>query len=317
MALSYNITSTLNITNADANINALSAETVSSDAYEMAFVGVANFLSGNYIQNSADVNDVKSNIAVSAAALNNAHFFYVSNVDTDNSQSYPGGGESAYGAAITQTGTIFGSAAVTNVADASNSAVTVSSMAAFGNEYIAMTNIRAGSGETVVNSTNEKLLAGQSSAGDALFQAVSAALFKKLGKNAALLNDTDMVADLNTKFRTALSGAMAESTKVYADSKFFKRYLESGRYQADSADLDLGADVAYDLNNTLVNMVINISGHVRDIDNGPNLSTNTDAINQIFGTSGTDHLINVGDSSGTVGQYSINVFVSLRHDGRF
>ena len=313
MALSYNITSTLSISNANANINALPAQTVSADAYEMAFVGVANFLSGNYIQNSANVNDIKSNIAVSADALNNAHFFYVSNVDTDNSETYPGGGESTYGNNITQTGTIFGSAAVTHVASSGNAAVALSDMAAFGNEYIAMTSIGAGGGETVVDSTDKKLLAGQSSAGDALFQAVSAALFKKLGKNAALLNDTDMVTDLNTKFHAALNTEMVESGVTYASSKFFKRYLESGRYQNDSADLN--SDVAYNLNNTLVNMVINISGHVNDADGGPDLNSNTDAINQIFGTVGTDHKISV--TSGTVGVYDIKVFVSLRHDGRF
>ena len=313
MALNYNITDVLEITNANANMNALAPQSVAADAYEMAFVGVANFLSGNYIQNSADVNDVKSNIAVSAAALNNAHFFYVSNVDTDNSEAYPGGGESTYGAAITQTGTIFGSAAVNSVAMSNNDAVTLSDMASFGNEFIAMTSIGAGSGDTVVDSTDKKLLAGKSSAGDALLQAVSAALFKKLGKNAALLNDTDLVTDLNTKFHSKLNTEMAEVNKVYSDSKYFKRYLESGRYQNDSADL--GGDVAYNLNNTLVNMVINISGHVNDADGGPDLSSNTDAINQIFGTSGTDHKISV--SSGSEGQYDIKVFVSLRHDERF
>ena len=316
MALNYNITSVLSISNANANINALPLEPVSASEYEIAFGGVANFLSGNYIQNSDDVNDVdniKSNIEVSSAALNNAHFFYVANVDTENSKSYPGGGESAYGHNITQTGTIFGSAAVNSVAMSNNAAVTVSDMAAFGNEFIAMTSIGLGSGDTVVDSTDKKLLAGKSSAGDALFQAVSAALFKKLGKNAALLNDTDMVADLNTKFHAALNTEMGESAKHYGDSKFFKRYLESGRYQNDTADLN--ADVSYNLNNTLVNMVINISGHVRDIDNGPDLATNTDAINQIFGTITEDHKISVTD--GSVGVYDIKVFVSLRHDERF
>ena len=111
MSLEYNITTVLDIENANVNVNALVAETTASDAYEMAFVGIANFLNGNYIQNSDDVNDIKSNVTVNEEALNNAHFFYVS-----DATSYPGGGESVYGAAITQTGTIFGSAAVDSVA---------------------------------------------------------------------------------------------------------------------------------------------------------------------------------------------------------
>lgn len=308
MSLSYNITDLLSIADANASVNALVPETTNNDAYEMAFVGVANFLSGNYIQHSTDVNDIKSNITVSAAALNNAHFFYVSNVDSDNSASYPGGGESNYGANITQTGTIFGSAAVNSVADINNAAVEISNFATFGNEYIAMSSIGAGSGENVVDSTNKKMLAGQSSVGDGLLQAVSAALFKKLGKNAALLNDTDLVTSLNTKFHTALSTEMDESNTDKANSKMFKRYLETGRYQNDSGDLS--ADVSYNLNDTVVNMVINISGTVVDSD-GPNLSSNTDALNQIFGTSGTDHKI--ADN----GVYDIKVFVQLKHDERF
>jgi hypothetical protein len=309
MSLSYNITDLLTISDANANINALPAETVNADAYDMAFFGVANFLSGNYIQNSSAVNDIKSNISVSADALNNAHFFYVSNVDTDNSESYPGGGESAYGVNIAQTGTIFGSAAVENVADSNNAAVTVASVKTFGNEFIAMSSIAAGGGETVVNSTDKKMLAGQSSVGDGLFQSVSAALFKKLGKNAALLNDSYLETDLNTKLHTALNNNISESSKDYANSKYFKRYLESGRYQNDSGDLS--SDVSYNLNDTIVNMVVSISGHVNDADGGPDLSSNTDAINQIFGTSGTDHLI--ADN----GVYTIKAFISLRHDERF
>jgi len=309
MSLSYNITSVLNINDANASVNALPAETVANDTYEMAFFGVANFLSGNYKQDSAAVDDIKSNIAVSSTALNNAHFFYVANVDSDNSESYPGGGESAYGANITQTGTIFGSAAVTDVASSANAAIALSDIKTFGNEFIAMSNIAAGSGETVVNSTNKLLLAAQSSVGDGLLQAVSAALFKKLGKNAALLNDSSLVTDLNTKFHTALQTEMAESNSDYASSKYIKRYVESGRYQNDAGDLN--ADVTYNMNNTVVNMVVSISGSVVDSDGSPDLTSNTDALNQIFGTSGTDHLIN------DTGVYTIKAFISLKHDERF
>jgi len=312
MALEYNITTLLQINDVNANINALTPESVNAEAYEMAFFGVANFLSGDYIQNSGAVNDIKSNILVNADALNNAHFFYVSNVDTAVAD-YPGTGLSNYGNGIRQTGTIFGSGAVKNVASSSNGTVLLSSLPTFGDEFIAMTNISAGGGETVVDSANEKLLAGQSSAGDALFQAVSAALFKKLGKNAALLNDTDLVTDLNTKFHTALNGSMGESNANYNDSKYFKRYLASGRYQPENDDIN--AVVAYNVNNTLINMVINISGHVNDNDGGPDLSSNGTAITQIFGTSGSDHKISV--TAPSIGEYNIKVFVQLRHDERF
>ena len=317
--LSYNITSVLEITDADASVNALPAETMAAGAYDMAFVGFANFLSGNYIQNSASVDDIKSNIAVSAAALSNAHLFYVADVSGVGTDIYPGGQESTYGAAITQTGTLFGSSAVTNVQLADDSIVTLASVAPFGNEFIAMTDISAGTGASVVIAATKTLAKGASSVGDGLLQAVNAALFKKLGKSAALLNDSTLVTNLNTKLHTALSGNMDESSKPYGNSKFIKRYVESGRYQDD--DADLSADVAYNLNNVLVNMIVTIKGSVVDTDagiGGPDLSANSDAINQIFGTVDTDHLIDTaGVGTNTVGDYTITVMLSLRNDSRF
>lgn len=313
MALEYNIVDVIDITDANADVNAIIND-VNNDAYEMGFVGVANFLSGNYAQPTSDINDITSNLTVSQSALNNAHFFYVSNVDTANSKTYPGGGESAYGANITQTGTLFGTAAVTKVAMANNDPVEITNFATFGNEFIAMTNITNGTAETVVNSTDTKLLKDQSSVGDGLLQAVSAALFKKLGKNAALLNDTDLVSSLNTKFYNALNGIMGEANTDYANSGIFQRYLGQGKYESEAADAD-GNDIDYQLNGTLVNMVINLSGQVVDTDNGPNLASNTAAINSIFGVSGTDHKVSV--TTGSIGQYSIKLYVSLKHDDRF
>ena len=126
MALSYDINTVLNIDSQGVTINALGAEVgVAGDAYEMAFFGVANFLNGNYTQDSADVNDINSTVTVNEAALNNAHFFYVADVSGSGTDVYPGGGESDYGANITQTGTIFGSGAVTHAADGSNTAVAI------------------------------------------------------------------------------------------------------------------------------------------------------------------------------------------------
>lgn len=305
MSLSYNITDVLSITDVQANINALPVETVNADAYELAFFGVANFLSGNYIQNSTNVNDIKSNLTVDESALNKAHFFYVS-----EATSYPGGGRSAYGNDISTSGVIFGGSAVENVQINNGSEVTLDSVKTFGTEFLAMSSISAGSGETVVNSQKKKLLEHQSSVGDGLLQAVSAALFKKLGKNAALINDTDLVADLNDKFHTALSNNMSESNKPYGTSKYFKRYLESGRYESDGADVNTIID--YNMNDTIVNMVVSISGAVNDADGGPDLQSDSAAITQIFGNgANSEHLI--ADN----GVYTIKAFISLRHDERF
>jgi len=327
MALSYDINTVLNIDSQGVTINALGAEVgVAGDAYEMAFFGVANFLNGNYTQDSADVNDINSTVTVNEAALNNAHFFYVADVSGSGTDVYPGGGESDYGANITQTGTIYGSGAVTSVLDASTptpATRALSDLALFGNDFIAMTNIRNGSGDSVVDSG--VLQPGQSSVGDGLLQAISAALFRKLGKNAALLNDVSLVSSLNSQFHTVLNAEMGEapgSTGTYENSEMFQRYLESGRYRADTeAGADINAVIDYNLNNTVVNMVVKITGAVSDSDaaaGGINFASNTDAINNVFGTSGTNHLVAVDTSGGgTVGTYSIKVFVQLLHDERF
>ena len=41
-------------------------------------------------------------------------------------------------------------------------------------------------------------------------------------------------------------------------------------------------DIDYNLNNVLVNMIVTIKGSVVDTDAGPDLSSNSDAINQIL-----------------------------------
>ena len=68
MSLSYNITDLLTITNANANVNALGPQTVNAETYEMAFFGVANFLSGNYIQAGSTVNDIRSMLSLIASS---------------------------------------------------------------------------------------------------------------------------------------------------------------------------------------------------------------------------------------------------------
>ena len=309
MSLQYNISDLLSISGQNASINAQLPETINGDEYDMAFVGIANFLNGNYVQQTPDVNDITSILTVNEGALNNAHFFYVADVNAA-SADYPRGGESTYGADITQTGTIFGSAAVNSVRMASGEGLEITSFATFGNEFIAMTNIAAGSSDSVVNASNKRLETGQSSVGDGLLQAISAALFKKLGKNAALLNDTDLVTSLNSEFYTQLNTEMEEDSEDYAASKLFKRYVASGRYEQDAGDV--GSTVDYNLNDTVVSMVLEITGSVVDGDDEPNLQSNADAITAIFGNGDlAEH--KVADD----GTYSIKVFIELHHDERF
>ena len=124
-----------------------------------------------------------------------------------------------------------------------------------------------------------------SSPGDALLQAVTAAIFKKVGQNAAMKNDVSLVADINDKLHTQLESEVAESNASYSDSTYFKKYLGVGRYDDEAADIN--ATIDYNVNDTVINFVVQIKGHVLDESDSPNFADG-DTLNTIFGT---DNLI--------------------------
>ena len=292
--LHYTIDSEIALTE-DPKINALVQDNLpGSGAYDIAFTGVANFLSGDYKQNSSDINDIVSNVAIDTNALNNAHFFLVT------------GGHDTRGATYANsinTGAYFYGASAANKVQLSNGgSVDIDGLLPYGSAWIPMTDVATGVQSSKVNDDGV-LLNDQSSVADGLLQAVTAALFTKIGKNAAILNDAPMHGTLQTNFNSGLGTVMNEDSKDYANSKFFKRYLESGRYASENHDTNIKD---YNMDNTLVNMIVNISGTVSDTDNIPVF--NQSVIQQIFGS---DTKIQ------NDGSYHIKVFVSLLNDVRF
>jgi len=261
--------------------------------YDIAFTGVASFLSGNYKQDSSDINDIVSTVTVDTDALNAAHFFLVTDGHDSRHTGY----------SVNSSAYFYGSSSATKVqmGDDSNADMTTD-LLPYGNSWIAMTDVATGTQSTKI-ADNGALLKAQSSVADGLLQAVTAALFKKIGKNAAILNDAPMKSNLQTNFNNGLGSVMNEDGKDYNSSKFFKRYLESGRYASDDHDTDLKS---YVMDNTVVNMIVNISGTVSDSDTNPVF--NASVIEQIFGSE---------TKIASNGFYSIRAFVSLLHDERF
>ena len=312
MSISLNLANALVVDNANATMDAELSATVNEAPYELAFFGVGNFLSGNYRQLSTDIDDITSNIVVSEAGLNKALFFLAATNDVAN--GHTAGGVSAYGNGVTKTGTFFAAGALTGVTDEGDNTVAINDITTFGTSatLIAMSNTNQGAGAATGVALN-KPSTSSSSPGDALLQAVTAAIFKKVGKNAAMKNDIALVEDINDKLHTQLNSEVAESEASYADSKYFKKYLGVGRYD-DEGEADIATTIDYNVNDTVINFVVQVKGHVLDESNSPNFADGA-TLNTIFGT---DNLITREEAEGaTVGEYSINAFVSLRHDDRF
>lgn len=215
----------------------------------MVFFGVGNFLSGNYRQ-AGDVNEITSNLSVSEASLNKAAFFHI----TSDTSSFLGGSLSSYGAGITNAGTIFAPGAVANLTTSDDSVVSLSSVTTLGaRTHTVMSNISQTT-DAVSGDSLKKLSVSVSSPGDALLQAATAAIFKKTGKNAAISNDVALVAKINKNLNIVFSNSVEENDSKYSDSKYFQKYLGAGRYESNGADINDA--LAYDVNQTIFNMVV-------------------------------------------------------------
>jgi hypothetical protein len=370
--LTYNITNLLAIANADASIDAAIEDDVNQTPYEMAFVGFADFLSGSYIQDTTDVDDLKSTVTVAATnQFANAHFFYIAACDGGNTTgtpveiaaadeaAYPGGGRSTYGKNIAGN-LLFGADSALRIQGdevavaASVTNPLLSTVAPFGSSFIPTTKMDLSTTGIITgpNDINDQTLNRyKTSVGDGLLQAINAALFKKIGPATAINNELDipevpavlaadgvtvitaavplvpgLVTNLNDKFRNALNGAMAESDVNYATSKFIKRYIDNGRYASDS-EAAIGVANPYDMDNVVVNMAVTISGSVSDtVTGGDTLSlTDPDIAIRIFGNdkkvtvveSRTAAEVLANSPATSVGNYSINVFVSLRNHSQW
>jgi hypothetical protein len=265
----------------------------------LLFYFSGNFLSGDFIQDTADITSLRSNLALNQTAFNASHAFLL-----DSAAITGSGNRTAYGNAAAAQKALRVTATTYNDMTVGTTQNIDTYVHINGADAIPMIS------QDGARPEGDELSASDTSVGDALLNAVSQALFKKMGKNAALNNDTDIKTDLQNKLYQAINSAVREENVSYSSSKYFKRYLDSGRYLSDS-DANVDELKPYTVNDTVIHALVNISGSVTDSDSGPDLSVTANS-ERIFGNPSADP----AETQVTDGSYTTHILVALRQDDR-
>lgn len=267
-------------------------------AVDIAVEGFANWISGDYVQNTGNINDIKSNLTVDKSTLKTAAYSLLTSLPSDSGATF-----SSYGDIIKTKGSglvIDSSKGVTSMLknDGITSVTLTSGAAAW------FVNLRAWAGVDSNVYAGTALKHDKSTLGSVLVQTAGAALFQKLGRNAALKNDTDIHAKEN-KLANDISAALTESSANYSVTKFFKRYLDSGRYDDDSSRDTGNGPITYALDNANFDFMIQVGGTVSD--SSADSLTAAGVLTRILGDRSTgEHMVN-SDAS-----YTMNLFLRMR-----
>jgi hypothetical protein len=284
----------IDITGGDVSfdVNAVSGLPTEKDSIELAVIGFANFMSGTYQQSTSNVQDITSTVTINSSKVQHATFALLTSIPSDVGANF-----SSYGNVVSGTGdklVIQDKSAILNKVNGTAVTVLNASHDFFGN-----LRVWDGTIGNVVSGTNVKPNQGL---GSVLVQAAGAALFKSLGKNAAIDND-ETVEGKQSNLATAIDSAITETAANYATSTMFKRYLDSGRYYDDNAGVN--ASQAYNFKNAYVDFVVQLSGTLSDSTvNGPAIASAD--VNRILGTSGTDHKVAANQN------YKMNILIRLQ-----
>jgi hypothetical protein len=285
------------------DINAEVNAVIDSSDYDMAFYFVGDWLSGDYIQTNADVDSVSSNLVLSQNGINTSYAFMLdaASVDSGLSNRSGYGNEASGNKALRVTSTSYSTM---------NDTEDISSFVSFNStDAIPMIN------QSSDLPSGSNLASGNTSIGDALLNAVSQALFKRAGRNSAINNDSTLKTELQASFFTALDGQLAEASDSYEASRYFKRYIESGRYSDDTGVSETNAvnDIQnYNVNDTIVKMIVRLTGNVTDTGASAITLTDTATSVRIFG----DDTASPPETQVNAGAYSTDLFVAFRHDER-
>lgn len=257
---------------------------------ELAVIGFSNFISGTYIQDSSDVTNVKSTLTINSGQVLRTSFALLNSLPSDSGASFVD-----YGTTVTGTGgelVITGKSALNK--DDDTGAVTVTNGAS---RWFANLRVWQGDDTNVLDGTNVKKSQGM---GAVLVQAAGAALFKSLGKTAAINNDNN-VEGRGRILANKITNELQETDASYTDSTFFKRYLDSGRYAEDNGDTD--GTVTYNLKNANFDFMVKLTGTVSD----PEDTVNSTLLQRVLGVSGTDHKVAEANAL-----YTMNIFMRLQ-----
>jgi hypothetical protein len=269
-----------------------------SAAVDIAVEGFANWITGDYVQDTTDINDIKSNLVVNTSRLKTAGYSLLTALPGDSGAAF-----SSYGDVIKTKGSglvIDSSKNVTSMLK--NDGVTSVALTSAAASWFVNLRAWAGTDSNVYSGTAIKH--DKSTLGSVLVQTAGAALFQKLGRNAALKNDID-IHDRENKLANDISNALTEVAINYTDSKFFKRYLDSGRYDDDSSRDTGNGPVTYALDNANFDFMVQVGGTVSDSDADD--LTALGVLTRILGDrSAGEHMVN---SDAT---YTMNLFLRMR-----
>lgn len=293
--------SLLYVNNANVSFDALVASGLPENEREeidLAVHGFADFVSGTYQQKTTDTDDIASTVTVDKANLLAASFKLLTDAPTGATWNF-----STVGDDIKDTGSglVITSASALKPRNDANAANGGAAVSVGSGDWFANLQVWAGSNANVVDGGNVKHGQG---IGAVLVQAAGAALFKRLGKNAAISNDKSIEAKQDG-LATLIKGVIDEDAEDYSTSKMFKRYLDSARYEAD-ASADVGSTVAYNLDQANFDFIVQVQGTVSD-GNGPALDKGT--VNRVLGTIGNDNHKVTTDLT-----YKMNVFMRITQD---
>ncbi len=261
------------------------------DSIDLAVIGFANFMSGNYQQLTSNVQDITSTVNINAEQVKKASFALLTTLPSDSAATF-----SPYGNSVKLTGNklvIQDKSAL--IKDDNSGAVSVVTET---HDWFANLSVWAGDNDNVID-INGNVRNGQG-IGAVLVQAAGAALFKSLGKNAAI-NNENSIETKQGKLANDLGNAIRESSNNYTQSTMFKRYLDSGRYYHDNADV--GSSQAYNFHNANIDFVVQLQGTLSDRDD----TLNNVILSRALGTSLSDHKV-----ATTTFNYKLNIFVRLQ-----
>ena len=298
MTLRYRLADIISIDNVNGSVSIDAVGSLPSEVnkIDIAVEGFANFISGNYIQDSTNVDNYLSNVSIDQNAVQKAAYRLVeSNSDTRLPNS-GGMAFTTYGSTIVSQGSRLVANGISGLHG--NGATGL----AEGGNYFANLEGYDGTLASVVSS--DQLNFQQGGLGPVLVQTVSAALFKSLGRNAAIVNDKS-INDKEEELSNSIQGAWNETNASLTDTLYLPRYIDSGRFY-DDAGVNSGTTINYNFNNATFDFIVQLKGSLSDGSSGDTLVLNSTTVNRVFGNF-SDAETKVNDN----GQYTMNMYIRL------
>ena len=304
MTLRYRLENLITIDNVNGNVSFDAVGSLPSEVnrIDIAVEGFANFISGNYIQSSSNVDNYISSVSIDKTAVQKAAYRLV---ESNSSTRLPNSGGMAfttYGDSIRTQGSRLVAKAINGLHGSGTS-----SLSEVGNYFADLEGYNGALASVVTTNTDtgsRKLNFQEGGLGPVLLQTVSAALFKSLGKTAAIVNDQS-IADKEDELSNSIKGAWNETNASLSDTLYLPRYIDSGRFYGDAV-VNTGTKVDYNFNDATFDFIVQLKGSLSDSGGDP-VPINSTTISRVFGTTGSDTKVN-GDDNGS---YTMNMYIRL------